>query len=238
MKKLFASIAAILLTTIATTANAQAVLGEDELPWRIGIQLGFNVPSFTESDYNATIGWHFGANVLYDLQDFIPNSYARSGVDYVRKGASGDIVVCPNIEHQKYKFEDPTYYLHYLEVPLRFGWAYELDMLDFDLSILAETGPYFAMRLWDSQRNLGMSKWEANEENHLEWRKSTKTGNGAMHDYYDLRRFDAGWGIHLGAMIDKKYEFSIGCDWGLCNVVPYATGANLNYSIRTTVYFD
>ena len=226
MKKILASVAAVILPAIATSASAQAVMNDDSFPWRFGIQLGFNAPTFSESQYSQTIGWNFGATVLYDLQDFIPNSYGRISALYTRKGTAAGLDVVDNVNGQKYEFEDLTSYLHYLELPIHFGYAYEAtDMM----CLIAETGPYFAMRLSGSLRT-DATRVDGKIENPT---------NGDMKDYYrSLRRFDAGWGGRAGVLLDKKYELTIGYDWGLGNVINKHTGCNLNLSFNVNVYFD
>lgn len=226
MKKILASVAALMLSAIATTASAQAVMNDDSFPWRFGVQLGFNVPTFSESDYSSTIGWNFGATALYDLQDFIPNSYGRISALYTRKGTAAGMVELNDVRGHSYEFQDLTSYLHYLELPIHFGYAYEASDM---VCLLAETGPYFAMRFGGSIRTDATTK---------DGDKVDPT-NGDMKDYYrGLRYFDAGWGVRAGLLIDKKYEFTVGYDWGLGNVVDRHTGCNLNLSINLNVYFD
>lgn len=231
MKKIFASIAALLLSAIATTASAQAVMNDDSYPWRFGIQLGFNAPSFSEDQYSATIGWNFGATALYDLQNFIPNSYARASVLYSRKGTSfgNDLVTPRKMASSPLMLTEGTCYLHYIEVPLRFGYAYELNDIT---CLLAETGPYFGLRMWSSLR--ASDSYSTNMVDNL-----SGPVNAKMKDYYrDLRTFDSGWGIHVGVLLDKKYQFLGGCDWGLRSPVHGVTGRNLNWTISASVYFD
>lgn len=237
MKKIFASIAALMLSAIATTASAQAVMVDDSFPWRFGIQLGFNVPTFSESRYSSTIGWNFGATALYDTQDFIPDSYLRGSVTYTRKGtASGlDKITTHDVT---YEFSDLTSYLHYFEIPIHFGYAYEVNDM---ICLMAETGPYFSMRLSGSLRTDDTRAIDKNG-NHLPDKEGPYSES--MKDYYrELRRFDVGWGVRAGVLIDKKYEFTVGYDWGLCDVITKTkinptAGCNLNLSINATVYFD
>ena len=230
MKKLLTSIAALLVSAVVTSASAQAVMYDDSFPWRFGVQLGFNVPSFGESGYNSTIGWNFGATAIYDLQNFIPNSYGRLGVTYTRKGANMDDIYYPEKSNPLLTFKSPTCYIHYLEVPAHFGWAYELDGMPFDMCIMAETGPYFSFRMWDSQYT---------EDKVTVSTQGVNIPNYSMEDAFDdLRRFDVGWGIHAGVLLDKKYQFMIGYDWGLCDAVPDVTGGNRNLTFNLSVYFD
>lgn len=222
MKKLLSSLFALLMMGVATTANAQAAFAESTSnDYRIGIQLGFNIPSFAENDYGATIGYNLGATALLNTEDFIPDSYLRGSVLYSRKGASASTV---NLENGTI-LNDATYYLHYTELPIRFGYAYEQSS---ELCILAETGPYFGFRWSGSLRTDELNK--------------QKPGfNGDMKDLYDdLTRFDWGWGIHAGVLLAGKYQIMAGYDWGLSDVCPKPnlTGGNRNFSINLAVYFD
>jgi len=228
MKKLFATIAALFLTAAATTANAQAIMNSGNFgDFRIGIQLGLNVPTFGETRYGSNIGWNFGATAVYDAESFIPNSYLRASVLYTRKGATAGL---DELE-KAYRFEEANYKLHYFEVPVRFGYAYELND---NICLFGETGPYFAMRIGNSQRNDKGGKWDGTTYDY-----SQSPMNGEMEDYYDdLRIFDVGWGLHGGVIFAKKYQVMAGYDWGLCEAVPDITGSNRNFSVNLTVYFD
>lgn len=232
MKKIFASLAALMMSAVVTTASAQAVMYDDSFPWRIGIQLGFNAPTFSESQYSATIGWNMGATVLYDTQNFIPDSYLRGSVLYTRKGTAAGLDILQDVHSKDYEFKDLTSYLHYLEVPVHFGYAYEIDDL---FCVLAETGPYLGMRFTGSLRT---DDTKVTENGVVNTELSGPT-NGDMKDYYrKLRRFDVGWGVRAGVMIDKKYELTLSYDWGLCEAIPHISGGNRNFAINATVYFD
>lgn len=244
MKKLFASVAALFLTAAISTVSAQAIMNDDSHPFRYGVQVGLNVPTFANSQYGYTVGWNIGGTLVYDLQDFIPNSYARASVLYSRKGASGeDAVIYPYIEKPKKQFENPSFTLHYIETPVRFGWAYEILGGNIDMSVIAETGPYLGFRIWDSMRHDGYSNYgETNKWEHVQG--SEEKGKEHMGDHYgDLRYVDFGWGLHAGLLLDKKYQISLGYDWGITDVEPSGnrysiTGPMRNLSINFTAYFD
>lgn len=223
MKKIFASLAALFMMGAATTASAQAVFAESSSDqYRIGVQLGFNVPSFGEATYSSTIGYNFGVTCLLNTEGFIPDSYLRGSVLYSRKGASAGTVVLP----KDIQLTDATYYLHYTEVPIRFGYAYEANS---ELCIMAETGPLFGLR-WSGSLRADGYKDPASDKHYF---------NGKVKDLYkDLKRFDAGWGIHAGVLLAGKYQILAGYDWGLCEVVDKATGGNRNLSINLAVFFD
>jgi hypothetical protein len=232
MKKLFASVAALVFAATVTTASAQAIFNGENEHMRFGLQLGMNVSSFGHDQYGWLAGWNVGATALYNSENFIPDSYVRASVLYSRKGgdASTDAFLYKN---SAYVADDAIYHMHYLEVPVRFGYAYEA--MD-DLCFMAETGPYFAFRQGASFRS---------EDVTINGVEHTRV-SGRMHEYFDdLRRFDIGWGVHVGAIYMEKYQLTVGYDWGLCDAVPdskkkgYAgTGKNLNLSINLAVYFD
>lgn len=228
MKKFLSSLIALLMMGVATTASAQAAFAESTNgDFRIGLQLGFNMPSFAENQYGMTLGYNIGATALLNTENFIPDSYLRGSVLYSRKGASAGTENIYKGDKVDLTLKDATYYLHYTEVPIRFGYAYEMDS---ELSLLVETGPYFGLRWTSSLR--------ADEYSNAA-KPDQKTFNGDMKDLYkDLRRFDWGWGIHAGVLIAGKYQIMAGYDWGLSDVVPDITGGNRNLSINLAVYFD
>lgn len=227
MKKLLASVVALVMAATATTASAQAVFNGNNEHLRFGFQLGMNVSSFGHEPYGWLAGWNVGATALYNSENFIPNSYVRASALYSRKGGSASEDVFDKTKG--YTAHDAVYHLHYLEVPVRFGYAHETGD---DLCLLAETGPYFAYRQGGSFRSEDVSGYT-----------DTRI-SGRMHKYYDdLRRFDIGWGVHLGVIYMQKYQLMVGYDWGLCDAVTESkhfggTGKNLNLSINLAVYFD
>lgn len=247
MKKIFASIAGLMMMGLMTTANAQAVFTESTSDqFRIGVQLGLNIPTFGESQYGATIGYNMGATALFNTEDFIPDSYLRASVLYSRKGASADEEYLLDNNYNPYeKITDATYYLHYTEIPIRFGYAYEVNS---DVCVMAETGPYFGMRWTASLRSDNYYKYNKETSNYVQTSiRKDKRGNDLsgvncdMNDmsfYKDLRRFDWGWGLHAGVLLGGKYQVMVGYDWGLCDAVPDVTSANRNFSINVGVFFD
>lgn len=219
MKKILVSLAALMMAASVTTVSAQAMFGNTAEDYRIGIQLGGNAPSFAESDYDLSIGWNFGVTGLLNAENFIPNSYVRGSVLYTRKGASASTDELSSIITS-----DALFHLHYFEIPVRFGYAYDMGN---DVCILGETGPYVAMRLGGSLRC--NTKVEG----------VTAHYSGDIDEIYDdLRRFDIGWGIHAGVCFNQKYQLMLGYDWGLCDAIKQTTGSNRNLSLNLVVYFD
>jgi len=234
MKKIFASFAALFLAATVTTASAQAIFNGSNEHYRFGLQLGMNVSSFGHDQYGWLAGWNFGGTALYNSEDFVPDSYVRASLLYSRKGGFADQDVF-TYNNSVVTANDAVYHLHYIEVPVHFGYAYEFKD---DLCLMAETGPYFAYRQGGSFRSEDVTATGGSfspEDHRI---------SGRMHEYYeDLRRFDVGWGIQVGAIYMEKYQLSLSYDWGLCDAVPDSktykgTGKNLNFGINLAVYFD
>ena len=227
MKKFLSSVAVFVIAAM-TTASAQAIFNGSNEHLRFGIQLGMNVSSFGHEQYSWLAGWNVGATALYNSEDFIPNSYVRVSALYSRKGGNADEDVF-TYKKSQITARDAIYHLHYIEVPIRFGYAYEMED---DICLMVETGPYLAFRRAGSFRSEDV---DGVSEGRI---------SGRMHRYYDdLRRFDIGWGVHVGTIYKEKYQLTLGYDWGLCDAVPdsktyLGTGKNLNFSINLAVYFD
>lgn len=218
MKKLFASIAALLLWSVTSSASAQTLFdGSENGEYRIGIQLGFNAPTFGGDQYKSTIGWNFGVTSVLNTESFIPDSYLRGSLLYTRKGAAAGMDAPMGIG----TIHNLTTYQHYLELPIHFGYAYALNDL---VTLMGETGPYFGFRASGSVRfdNMEISQFKKDQ----------------VKKYFpDIKRFDWGWGIHAGVMLVNKYQLMVGYDWGLSNIAPTA-GINKNFTINLAVYFD
>lgn len=230
MKKLCASLVALMMMGVTTTASAQAAFAESTSDiYRIGIQLGGNIPTFSEGEFGATLGWNMGVTALYNTESFIPNSYLSGSFLYTRKGATSDPYNFTDANGKVLQtLNDATYRLHYTEIPIRFGYAYEVNS---ELCIMAETGPYFGMR-WTA--HLKADEYIVNGTS-----TEPKPYDGDMKDLYkDLRRFDCGWGIHTGVFMAGKYRIMLGYDWGVCDVVPEMTGNNQNLSLSLSVFLD
>lgn len=212
---------------VLSTASAQFIMGDCSENIRYGVQLGFNMPTLAETQYSTTIGYNFGVTAVLDAEDFIPNSYVRGSLLYSRKGSNAGTEILDS----KYQFTDVNFKMHYTELPVRFGYAFDLGN---DFGLLLETGPYFGLRWTSSLRADKVEYLHPDQAN-----GNVPSKNCDMKDYYrKLRRFDAGWGLHFGAIFLQKYQLMLGYDWGLCDAVPEITGGNRNLSLNLTVYID
>ena len=214
MKKFFYLLIALALST----GNAMAFENEPEegLSW-MGI-FGMNISRLQNTDYSAKAGATLGIRADYMLPK-AHGTYLTAGIDWSMKGGKAS----DNIFNLA---EEPVgsskYVLHYIEVPIRVGFRY--NVLE-NLGIYGELGPYFAVGVGGSHgASIGLDGQEAREaEEELSF--------NAFKNYDDLtlsfQRWDAGIGFRIGAEYEQHYNVMIGAEWGLADI--YRTGLRDRY---------
>ncbi|MBR0037896.1 MAG: outer membrane beta-barrel protein [Bacteroidales bacterium] len=210
MKKILFSV----LLTLGLLSSGSVVYAQNNLidalpPYKLGVVAGINASSFSHSDFDGKFGFHVGVNALFDASELIQNSYVRTQLLFQRKGARVD--------------NDVKFRTCYLELPVRFGYAYALNN---DWTFLGETGPYFALGLG------GRVRWEdLNGDKHDEkFFTNEYLGND------DPNNFDMGWGLHFGAIFQQHHELTIGWDWGFINMND-SYEQNRNFMVSYGYYF-
>lgn len=199
----------------ATTVRAQMLDFDGMPPYKLGITAGFNFPSFTASDCDITWGTQAGIDLLIDAGDLLDDTYFRAQLKYSMKGARQMRTRLLN----DLTFEDyhVHYTTHYIELPIHYGYSYAIDS---DWSILADTGPYFAIGLGGTSREHG-----------------TWANTNSFFKYNDASRFDYGWGLQAGLMFQQTLMLNVSYDWGFKNVSP-AFLQNTNLGIGLTYFIE
>ncbi len=220
MKKFFYLLIALALST----GNAMAFENEPEegLSW-MGI-FGMNISRLQNTDYSAKVGATLGIRADYMLPK-AHGTYLTAGIDWSMKGGKAS----DNIFNLA---EEPVgsskYVLHYIEVPIRVGFRY--NVLE-NLGIYGELGPYFAVGVGGSHgASIGLDGQEAREaEEELSF--------NAFKNYDDLtlsfQRWDAGIGFRIGAEYEQHYNVMIGAEWGLADI--YRTSLRDRYFDQTGI---
>lgn len=231
MKKLFAIIATLVVSTFAFSAKAQLSGIEGMPPYKLGVTVGLNnswysgssdagtildsssptgTTKFDKYTYALTQGVQLGLNLMVDASPLIPNTFARAEVKYSLKGA---------------KWEDSKAHIsekitaHYIEVPIHYGYAWYIND---DISLMVETGPYFAIGLTG--------------EDKMETPHGTKTPK-TFGRIVNGNRFDLGWGAQVSAMFAKNYQVHVAYDYGFLNVNESFL-QNRNLSVGFTWFFE
>lgn len=235
MRKLFAMIAALVVTSFAFSAKAQLSDIEGMPPYKLGITVGLNNSTLSgtfeaskvenvsgamleqqvktyASDYTFQTGFQVGLNLMVDASPLIPNTFARLETKYSMKGAyskNAEIAGSSKVVS------------HYIEVPIHYGYAWYIN--DY-LTLMAETGPYFAVGFSGKQT----LKSSNNPNYNHTW---------GIFDFRNGNRFDMGWGVQASAMFAKNYQLSVAYDYGFINVTNDFL-QNRNLSVGFTWFFE
>lgn len=213
MKKIFSVILALALCT----GNAMAFEFENEpeegLSW-MGI-FGMNISKIKNSGYNAKAGAQMGIRADYVLPK-AHGTYLTAGVDWTMKGGKlGDVMFPIGTNNYEGSLK---YALHYIEVPVRVGFRYNL--LD-NLGFYGEIGPYFAVGIGGRHKCSidGDGKAVRDAEDELIY-QAFKNYDFDINNPSKLsfQRWDAGIGFRIGAEYEQRYNLMIGCDWGLADI--------------------
>ena len=92
----------------------------------------------------------------------------------------------------------------YLEIPVHIGYKYAVND---NFTLFANAGPYIGIGLFGKLKTTGEIK------NELESSVGTSSENIFGDDGF--KRFDLGLGLKAGMEFSKKYQISIGYDFGL-----------------------
>lgn len=215
MKK-FLTVCAVMIAAFVTSAKAQIINVEGMPPYKLGITVGLNVPTLSGDNLKYTSGIHAGLNLMLDASDLITNTYGRIELRYSMKGAGT-------------KNDDFRITTHYLEIPVHYGYAWAVHE---KVTLMAETGPYFAFGLGGRMRLTETGKLGTVDPDLKGWEVE------AYRKFFDdAKRFDFGWGLHIGAMFCDKFQITAGYDWGFVNTTNDFL-QNRNIAIGLTYFIE
>lgn len=214
MKKFFLALGSLVL---AHAANAQILDFDFMPPYKLGVTAGLNAPSFSAEHFGRNFGWHAGADLMIDGSDLLDDTYFRTQLKYTAKGATGKNQGY-KVTKDEYKACDVYYTIHYIELPVHYGYSWRLDS---DWSVLAETGPYVAFGLGGLERLEGTSLSDSSpffKDNHAS-------------------RFDYGWGLQAGLLFDQTILLNLSYDHGFNNLTSRFL-QNRNISLGVTYFIE
>jgi len=214
MKKTFLEIA--FCTLACAPLQAQTT---DRL--RLGIEAGFTVSNFTNSDRYCRMGGFVGLRGEYDYGKSL---FFAGGLRFIGKGADS--------LNGYDGAADESFSPRYIEIPLSVGIYKQFNRR---LRLFAETGPYLAFgvggRMSGSYNDLGPGQYS-------EWDRrffSKESGNP--------RRFDPGWGARAGFRC-KHFSVSMGYEIGFRTLWKqtgkysgYDSGRNSSFNVGVSYMF-
>lgn len=218
MRKKILSLLTFALLAVAPS-HAQ-LLGYSWMPeYKLGFTAGVNMPTFSGTGYEYTAGLHAGLDLMLDASSLISGTYARVGLQYSMKGATGNGAEL--YDDGTSHVYDIYYTTHYIQIPVHYGYSWALDGEGGDWVFTAETGPYFAYGLGGKAREEGRKFSES---------RSFFSG-------YDACRFDFGWGLQAGLLFDQQLMLNVGYDWGFKNLTSNFLQNNMLF-VGFTFFFD
>ena len=205
MKKIFYFIIAL----VVSSSNAMALEYEPEegLTW-MGL-FGMNISKLQNHPYNGKAGAMMGIRGDYMLPN-AHGAYVTAGFDWTMKGGklSREVIVNGDDEDATVKYN-----LHYVEIPIRFGFRYNATE---ELGFYGEVGPYFAIGIG------GRHKMHIDEDgaevNIIEDQFTYQSFKNYGYPKETFQRWDAGIGVRVGAEYEGHYNLMFGCDWGLADM--------------------
>lgn len=96
----------------------------------------------------------------------------------------------------------------YVQLPIHVGYRY--DLLE-DLGVYADFGPYFAVGT--------NGKYRIKYDNFASDLTQNFFNSGETPYNYEMQRWDFGLGFRLGAEYARHYNFQVGCDWGITDML-------------------
>jgi opacity protein-like surface antigen len=187
-------------------------------PFKLGVTAGFNASTFSHDGYNNLCGFQVGLDAMVDMSSLLNNTYLRTGLQVVRKGAKYDFTYISEGYNTTVDVET-KYRPVYLQIPIRYGFGYVLET---DCVFFGELGPYVAVGVGGKSRT-------TQELFDQEYKSST-----SFFDHAD--RFDLGFGFHAGVILCKYHQVSLGYDFGLLNMSDnYAQ--NRSFMLSYTYFF-
>lgn len=203
----------ILVLVAILAIGLGSVNAQDNLRW--GVAAGMNVSNLKVSGFDSRIGFHAGAKAELGLPQVTEGAYLDFGALLSLKGAKVDGGSLGSIKM------NPCY----LEIPIHIGYKYAVND---NFTLFANAGPYFGIGLFGKLKTTGSIK------NELE----SLAGKSSENIFGDdgFKRFDFGLGLKAGMEFSKKYQLSIGYDFGLTETSDAGT-KNRNLMISLGLMF-
>lgn len=207
MKKFF-----YLLIALAMCAgNANALENEPEEGFTFMGLFGMNISGLQNHPYKSKLGALMGARVDYVLPH-AHGTYVTAGLDWTMKG--GKLSSTVDLGNGATYEGTGKYNLHYLEIPIRVGFRYNLSE---EIGFYGEVGPYFAIGVGGRHKATldgdGADVRKFEDEGTFKAFKNTEDL-----DRETFQRWDAGIGFRVGVEYNQHYNLIFGCDWGLTDM--------------------
>lgn len=213
MKKIFYLVIALVLST----SNVMAFENEPEEGFSFMGLFGMNISKLQNNllEDKAKAGAMLGIRADYVLPK-AHGTYLTAGIDWTMKGGKGSVFFSDGADAVGASMK---YALHYIEVPVRVGFRYNLSE---EIGFYAEIGPYFAVGVGGRHK----CSVDADGSDARDYEEQYSYNAFKNFDYdpvnyperLTFQRWDAGIGFRIGAEYNQRYNLLIGADWGLADI--------------------
>lgn len=196
------------LAAFAMCGSAQAQYYEADSGFSVMGLFGMTVSNLRMSDMpgddmDPKAGFTVGMRAEYMLPE-CRGVFVNAGLEYTMKGARERIAT--TIDDMAGLGATGIARPMYVQLPIHVGYRY--DVLE-DLGVYADFGPYFAVGT--------NGKYRVKYDNFQGDFTASFFGNGD--NYMELQRWDFGLGFRLGVEYARHYNFQLGCDWGITDML-------------------
>lgn len=198
------------LAAFAMCGSAQAQYSEGDGDFSVIGLFGMTVSNLRMSDMpgddmNPKAGFTVGMRAEYMLPE-CHGVFVNAGLEYTMKGARKRVAV--DIDDMMGQPGSGIARPMYLQLPIHVGYRYNVQD---DLGVYADFGPYFAVGTNGKYR----IKYDDYATDYTENFFKVK---GSEHNY-EMQRWDFGLGFRIGAEYARHYNFQLGCDWGITDML-------------------
>lgn len=199
------------LAAFALCGSAQAQYYEADNGFSVMGLFGMTISNLKMNDMpddgmDPKVGFTVGMRAEYVLPE-CRGVFVNAGLEYTMKGARQRVpgVIDDMVGLGATGIARPMY----LQLPIHVGYRY--DVLE-DLGVYADFGPYFAVGT-NGKYRLKFDNFATDvAENFFNSDKAP----------YEIQRWDFGLGFRLGAEYAHHYNFQLGCDWGVTDMLTQA----------------
>lgn len=196
------------LAAFTLCGSAQAQYYESDNGFSVMGVFGMTVSNLRMGDMpgegmDPKAGFTVGVRAEYLLPE-CGGVFLNGGLEYTMKGARERVAV--DIDDMMDLGATGIARPMYVQLPVHVGYRY--NVLD-DLGVYADFGPYFAVGT--------NGKYRVKYDNFQSDFTTSFFGNDT--NYMELQRWDFGLGFRVGAEYARHYNFQLGCDWGITDML-------------------
>lgn len=219
----------ILVLVAILAIGLGSVNAQENLRW--GVTAGMNNSKYSNDFLNSRTGFHAGVKAELALPQVAEGVYLEFGGLLTLKGAKWGYGSLVDIKFNPY----------YLEIPVHIGYKYAINE---NFAIFGNVGPYAAIGLFGKIKGkvdlIGISgniDWGGIDWGEIDPSEIKGEESENIFGSDGMKRFDLGLGLKAGIEFNKKYQVTIGYDWGFIETADNSDLKNRNLMLSLVYMF-